>query len=85
MYVDYYYKVPFVGHPRDSQYLPPVETVPDIIERVTSIRDHVADFLNSYSQKDGKSKKALYMRQNFDQVRYLLRGVDRAANATASQ
>ena len=84
MYVDYYYKKPFVGHPRDSQYLPPEDTVPDILERVTSIRDTVQDFLNTFNQQSDNPSKALWMRQNFEQVRYLLRAVDRAANATTT-
>ncbi len=84
MYVDYYYRVPYVGHPRDSQYLPPQDTVPEIIQRVTSIRDSIRDFLNTFDQQGDKLKKALWMRQSFEQVRHLLRAMDKAANSTTT-
>ena len=85
MYVDYYYNEPYVGSPRDSQYLPPEETVPEIIQRVTHIRDTIGEFLNTFDQQGENAKKALWMRQNFDQVRHLLRAVDKAANSTSLQ
>lgn len=84
MYIDYYYNEPYTGSPMDSQYLPPEDTVPEIIERVTAIRDKIRDFLNSFNQQGDNPKKALWMRQNFEQVRHLLMAVDKAANATTT-
>lgn len=82
VYVDYYYNPPYVGAPRDPHYLPPEESVPKIVQNVTNIRDLVNDFLNTYNQQSDNSHKALWLYQNFNQVRYLIRAVDRAANKT---
>lgn len=85
IYVDYYYNAPYSGYPRDAAYLPPVDSVPVIIEKLTLIRDTVKEFISGANAKKSDAKKALYVKDHFSNVKYLLHAVHvaaRKANAT---
>lgn len=84
LYVDYYYYEPYSGYPANSSYLPPEDSVPVIVERLTDIRDTVKSFIQEANGEDSDVKKAIYVKNNFAKVQYILQAVNNAANTTIS-
>lgn len=85
IYIDYYYKPPYSGYPESSSYLPPKEAVPDIIKRLTKMRNVVKDFVKHAEKNSSNVKKALYVKNNFGKVHYILKAISAAANSTQIQ
>lgn len=85
IYIDYYYKPPYSGYPENSSYLPPHETVPVIIDRLTEMRDVVKDFVASAANESSNVQKALFVKNNFSKVHFILAAISRAANSTNAQ
>jgi hypothetical protein len=85
VYVDYYYNAPYSGYPKDSSYLPPVESIPVIVTELTSIRDMVKKFIKKVNKKESNNKKALYVKDNYSKVHYLLQAVEKAARKAKSK
>lgn len=83
-YIDYYYREPYSGYPKHRNYLPPEETVPVIVERLTNIRNDVKGFVAALRREPDNVKKAIYVKTNFRTVKYLLKAINRAANATTN-
>jgi hypothetical protein len=83
-YVDYYYYEPYSGSPANSSYLPPEDAVPNILAQLTSMRDSVKAFLGTLNAQDSNITKALYLKDNYEQVHFILKAVNRAANATSA-
>ena len=79
IYVDYYYNPPYSGYPKDATYLPPVDSIPNIVTNLTFIRDVVKDFIKQVNSQDTDDKKAIYVKDNYSYVQYLLQAVDKAA------
>ena len=82
IYIDYYYNPPFSGYPANASYLPPAESIPAIIERLTSIRDITKNFVHSTKQEKDDVKEALYIKNNFGNVHHILKAISKAANNT---
>ena len=79
IYVDYYYNAPYSGYPKDEAYLPPSDSVPVIIEKLTLIRDGVKEFVIGANAQESPAQKALYVKTNFAKVKFLLQAIDKAA------
>ena len=79
IYVDYYYNAPYSGYPKDSTYPPPIDSVPVIIEKLTSIRDSIKEFVSGSNSQESNAKKALYVKNEFSNIKFLLQAVHKAA------
>lgn len=84
IYADYYYNPPYTGYPANSSYLPPPDSIPEIIARLKSIRDTTKKFVDAVKQEESDIKQALYVKNNFDSVLFILQAVSKAANDTNS-
>lgn len=85
IYVDYYYNAPYSGYPANSSYLPPVDSVPVILEKLTKVRDIVKEFVQGAKEEDSEVKRAVFVKNNFGKVQFVLQAINKAANATESK
>lgn len=79
IYVDYYYNAPYSGYPKDATYPPSVDSVPVIIEKLSSIRDSIKEFVSGANSQESNAKKALYIKNDFSKIKFLLQAVHKAA------
>lgn len=79
LYVDHYYNAPYSGYPANSTYLPPVDSMPLIIQRLKSIRDSVKQFVTDAEREKSPVKKAIYVKTNFSKVKHLLHDINKAS------
>ena len=84
IYIDYYYNPPYTGYPANSSYLPPADSIPSIVNRLTSIRDLVKNFVQSAKNEKDDVKQALYIKNNYGDIHYLLKAISKAANNTST-
>jgi len=82
IYIDYYYNPPYTGYPANSSYLPPSDSIPVIVDRLTNIRDVVKNFVQSTKQEDSDIKQALYIKNNYETIHYILKAISKASNTT---
>lgn len=80
IFIDYYYNAPYTGYPANSSYLPPSDSIPPIIDRLTSIRNSVRNFVQSVSREQDDIRQALYIKKNYGNVHYLLKAISEASN-----
>lgn len=79
IYVDHYYNAPYSGYPANYTYLPPESSIPVIIDRLTTIRQIVKEFVQGSAREDSPAKKAIYVKNNFSKVKHLLFAVNKAS------
>ena len=82
LYVYYYYNAPYSGYPANSSHLPEVDAVPIIVEKLTSIRDTLKSFLQALSNEGSDVQRAIYVKNNFGNVQYILEAINNSANST---
>lgn len=82
LYIDYYYNAPYSGYPANSTYSPSITSAAQIILKLTEIRNTIKSFLTRVGNEGSSGQRALFVKNNFDKVQFILQAIDKAANVT---